>query len=150
MTRKKTGLTLMILIALGGCTSSQVEKTKVPLENDPRIKENVKQVCFVKNIRGWNTVDNDRNAVIVTMSNKEKYKLKVVGSCDPDLAIMHLAVIPRVGSGCFGRGDKLKTDGDLSKGFGSGCTIMAVNRWDPEALDKAENKPASSSDKEDN
>ena len=140
---RHTLLPLLLFTALlSACGATDNEQEKVSLDNDPRVGDKVSQVCFVSNIRGWKPVDNDRNSLVVTMSNRDEYKLKLSGSCDPNLAMMTTAIIPRGGSTCFQRGDKVKTDGDLSKGFGSGCTIMSVNKWDPDALIKQAEKEA--------
>ena len=133
---------IIISALLSACATKDNAREKVSLDNDPRIGDKVSQVCFVSNIRGWKPVDNDRNSVVVTMNNRNEYKLKLSGSCDPNLAMMSMAIIPRGGSNCFQRGDKVKTDGDLSKGFGSGCTIMSINKWDPDALSKQAEKEA--------
>ena len=146
----KSCIVLMLgLGMLAGCAAIQGQANKVPLDNDPRIGEKVSHVCFTRNINGWNSVDNDRNAVIISLNIREQYKLKLVGACDPDLAMMRAAFITRPGSSCLSRGDKVKTDGDLAAGRGTACTIMAINKWLPDALEKAGNKPESSSDTQD-
>lgn len=131
-------LTVVFALSLGACSSTEDDKVKVPLDNDPRIGETVSQVCFTRNIDSWKSVDNDRNALVVEMNNRQQYKLKLSGGCDPDLAMMRVAVITRSASSCFSRGDKIKTDGDLASGYGSACTIIAINQWNPSALDDQE------------
>ena len=133
---KKLNLTAVICAAfmLTACGSTENESAKIPLDNDPRIGEKVNRVCFVNSINGWAPVDNDRNAVLITMNNRERYKLKLIGACDPDLAMLRAAFITRPGSSCLSRGDKVKTDGDLGRGRGSACTIMSIHAWDPEAI----------------
>lgn len=150
MTIKSCVAVLLGLGVLAGCGSTEEQANKVPLENDPRIGEKVSQVCFARDIDGWNSVDNDRNAVIISLNRREKYKLKLVGACDPNLAMMRAAFITRPGSSCLSRGDKVKTDGDLGRGRGSGCTVMAINKWDPDALEKEERNPEASNEDENN
>ena len=117
---------------LAGCASATVEK--VPLDSDPRIGEKVSQVCFTRNIHSWDNVDNDRNAVILKMTNREAYKLKLSVGCDPDWAMSHIAVISRGGANCYSAGDRIVSDATRSQGYGSACTITRVNKWDAEAL----------------
>ena len=125
-------------VLLTGCATSQDDKAKIPLDSDPRVGEEVSQVCFVQNLDSWQNVDNDRRAVILKMINRETYKLKLSGSCDPDFAMTRLAVKTHGGSNCFSRGDIVKTDGDVSRGHGSGCVVMSIHKWDATAAGKTE------------
>ncbi len=127
---------VMVPMLLAGCATSQEDEAKIPLDSDPRVGEEVSQVCFVRNLDSWQNVDNDRRAVILKMNNRETFKLKLSGNCEPDWAMTHLAVVTPLESGCFSRGDKVKTDGDMSRGYGSGCTIMSIHKWDAEAVRK--------------
>lgn len=138
----KMNKSLMILAAmtplyLGGC-ASQEEKVLIPLDSDPRVGDEVRQVCFTRNIDSWNDVDNDRNAVVIRMNNRDYYKLSLSGGCDPQWAMSHLAVITRIGSNCYTRGDRVKTDGDSFRGYASACVITKINKWDPDAAKPAE------------
>ena len=135
MNIKKMLPVLPIVAMLSACGSTGDVADKIPLDNDPRIGDKVSQVCFVRNVRSWENVDNDRNALIIKMDNKKAYKVKVVGACDPELELMsiYLHIVPRGKSSCFQRGDKVMTDSDMSKGYGGGCTILSINKWDPEA-----------------
>jgi hypothetical protein len=129
---------VMLSALLAGCATSREDGAKIPLDSDPRVGEEVQQVCFVRNLDSWQNVDNDRRAVILKMNNRETFKLKLSGSCEPDLAMSRLAVKTRPGSSCFSRGDRVKTDGDLSRGYGSGCTIMSIHKWDAGAVRKTD------------
>src|SRR5210317_1935923 len=122
---------------LTGCATTQDDKAKIPLDSDPRVGEEVQQVCFVRDLDGWQNVDNDRKAVILRMRNRETFKLKLVGSCDPGFANLHLAVDTSPGTGCFSAGYKVKTGGEASRGYGL-CKITSIHRWDAMALSKTE------------
>ena len=126
---------------LAGCASTRGETAKTPLDSDPRVGEEVRQVCFTRNLDSWQNVDSDRRAVILKMNNRDTYKLKLGGGCDPEWAMLHLAIETRVGSSCFSRGDRIKTDGDTSRGYGTACTILGINRWNPDAVKPAEQQP---------
>ena len=128
----KITIWMVVLSALvTGCVSSQKDKVEIRLEGDPRVGEAVQQVCFTRNLDSWQNVDNDRNALILRMNNRERYKLKLSGGCDPDWAFTTIAIISRPGSGCLSRGDKLKTDRDM---YGMACTILGINKWNPDAV----------------
>lgn len=132
-----TTLLAVLPLYIAGCASTDNEVV-IPLDADPRIGEEVNQVCFTRSIDSWNDVDNDRNAVIIKMSNREYYKLKISGGCDPQWAMTTIAVISRGGSGCYSRGDRIKTDADPFRGYGSACVITAINKWYPEAVRQTE------------
>ena len=137
-----TTLLAVLPLYMAGCASTE-DKVVIPLDSDPRIGEEVQQACFTNSIDSWSDVDNDRNAVIIKMNNREYYKLKISGGCDPQWAMSTIAVISRGGSSCYSRGDRIKTDADPFRGYGSACVITAINKWHPEAIKQAEQKPES-------
>jgi len=132
---------MIISPVLFGCASAPDNRVEIPLDSDPRIGEEVTQVCLHHDLDSWNNVDNDRKAVIIKMKNRDTYKLILSGSCDPYWSDSRMAVIAGGGSNCFSRGDRIKTDGDLSQGRGSGCTISKIHKWNPDAVKQAEQQP---------
>ena len=139
MNKTLTILTILLPAYLAGCASQQ-EKVVIPLDDDPRIGEEVSQVCFAREVDSWGEVDNDRNAVLIRMNSREYYKLKISPGCDPQWAISTIAIIKRGGSNCYSRGDRVKTDADPFRGRGSACVITKINKWDPDAAKQAEQK----------
>ncbi|MCW8925602.1 MAG: DUF6491 family protein [Xanthomonadales bacterium] len=137
MNKTLTVLAVMLPLYISGC-ATQEEKVAISLDSDPRIGDEVKQVCFARNVDSWSDVDNDRNAVVLRMKNRDYYKLKLSGGCDPQWAMMNLALITRGGSNCYTRGDRVKTDGDAFRGYASACVITQINKWDPDAVKKAD------------
>jgi hypothetical protein len=131
-------LLFMVSALLTACATTQDDKAKIPLDSDPRVGEEVQLVCFVRDLDGWQNVDNDPKAVILRMNNRETFKLKLRGSCYPNFANLSLAVKTRSRSGCFSPGDKVKTDGDVSAGSGPGCTVTSIHKWDAKAVSKTE------------
>jgi hypothetical protein len=134
-------LAVLLPAYMAGC-ASQEEKVVIPLDNDPRVGEEVRQICFTRSIDSWSDVDNDRNAVILRMNVKDYYKLKISPGCDPQWAMSRIAVISRPGSGCLSRGDRIKTDADPFRGRGMACVITAINKWDPDAVKKTDQQAA--------
>ena len=128
---------IALATALGGCATSGDQPT-IPLDSDPRVGAEVPQVCFTNSISSWSDVDNDKNAVIIKVYNRDYYKLSVSGGCDPQWARSHIAIIRRGGSNCLIRGDRIKTDADPFRGYGSACIIRSINKWDPDAAKKTE------------
>lgn len=132
-------LPVMLPLLVAGCATRE-EKVVIPLDSDPRIGEEVNQVCFARTIDSWSDVDNDRNAVILKMHNRDYYKLKISPGCDPQWAMSTIAVISRGGSNCYSRGDRVKTDADAFRGFKTACLITGINKWNPEAVKKLDQK----------
>ena len=132
---------IMLPVLLAGCASALDDKVNIPLDSDPRIGAEVNRVCFTRSLDSWQNVDNDRNALILKMNNRATYKLKLSSGCDPDWAMTHIAVITRPGTSCFSRGDRIKTDADMSRGYGSACTILRINKWDPKAVSRTAQQP---------
>ena len=118
-------------LLLGCASSSEQAKTRFDKDNDPRVGEEVSQVCYARNISGWSNVDNDDNALIVNIRNKETYKVALIGGCNPDRAINKVAVITRGANGCMSAGDKLSTDSQLNKQ--ASCTIRGIYEWNADS-----------------
>ena len=135
------GLIIMSPLLFAGCASAPDNRVEIPLDSDPRIGEEVTQVCFYRNLDSWNSVDNDRKAVIIKMTNRDNFKLKLSGNCDPRWADLRMAVVSSDGSNCFTRGDRIKTDGDPFQGQGLGCAISKIHKWNPDAVKQAEQQP---------
>lgn len=128
----------IVLALLTGCATSQDGKATIPLVSDPRVGEEVLQVCFIRDLDGWQNVDNDRKAVILRMNNGETFKLKLKGGCHPNFADLNLAISTRSGSGCLSPGDKVKTEGDMSLGSTSGCIVTSIHKWDAKVVSKTD------------
>ena len=131
-------LLFMVSALLTGCAATQDDKAKIPLGSDPRVGEEVQQVCFIRDLDGWQNVDNDRKAVILRMNNGETFKLKLIGGCNPSIWDLSLAVRTNSASGCFSPGDMVKTDGDITRGYGSECKVTSIHKWDAQAVSKTE------------
>jgi Family of unknown function (DUF6491) len=119
-------------ILLAACTTPPA-KTAAELAEaakpDPRQGEEVRNICFTQQIRGWRALD--RKSVIVESGVHDEYKLALVGSCRPDDAFTSIGLISRVGGGsCLESGDKLVTDERYSMGS---CMIGNIYKWNKDA-----------------
>lgn len=130
---------LSIIGLLSGCAgSSEQAKSQYAIDNDPRVGEEVRQVCHTRSIRSWSNVDNDRDALLVHLNNNRTYKVSLIGACDPDWAMFEIAVITRTGSGCMSAGDRIVTDAQPERR--SSCSISRIYEWHEEV--KENNTPS--------
>ena len=136
---------LSLVALLTGCASSSEQaKSRYDKNHDPRVGEEVGQVCHTRSIRGWSNVDNDRDALLVHLNNNRTYKVSLIGACDPDWAMIEIAVITRTGLGCMGTGDRIVTDAQPERR--TSCSISRINEWHS---DIEENSTPSESDSDD-
>ena len=127
----KLSVLLSITAFVMGCASSSEQgQIQYDKNNDPRVGEQVRQICHSRSVSGWSSVDNDRNALLMHMGNNETYKVSLIGACDPDWAMMGIAVISRGGSSCISAGDKIVTDAQPKRR--SACSISRIYQWHDE------------------
>lgn len=105
-----------------------------PKKVDPRQGEEVNQVCFNRTMDSWSPIEGQNKALIVFDRRKEQYKLDLIGTCDPEFAMMRIATVSRGSSSCLSRGDKVITDADMDRH--DSCTIMGIYKWHPEKEEK--------------
>lgn len=123
-------LTFSIFVSACAVNPDNAEPKKV----DPRQGEAVNQVCFNRSMDSWSTIKGDNKALVVYDRHKKQYKLDLIGTCDPQFAMLRIATVSRTGSSCLSKGDKVITDADTD--IHDSCTIMGIYKWHPE---KAEN-----------
>jgi len=115
-----------------GCTTPAAQTPEQRAEAakpDPRQGEEVRNICFTQQIRGWRALD--RRSVIVESGVKDEYKLDLVGACQPDNAFTSIGLISRVGGGsCLESGDRLVTDERYGMGA---CSIRKIYKWNKDA-----------------
>lgn len=138
----KLFVNLSLVALLAGCASSDKQaEARFDKNNDPRVGEEVRQVCYTRSISGWSDVDNDRDALLVHLGNNRSYKVSLVGACDPDWAMIGIGVISRTGSGCMGTGDRIVTDAQPERR--SACSINRIYEWHADAGKEAKNTDSS-------
>ena len=133
---KKLLIGLMIIspVLFVGCASAPDNKVEIPLDSDPRVGEEVRGVCFAREMDGWQDVDNDRKAIILRMNNGETFKLKLLGGCNPAFANSDLAIIDSTKEGCFTPRDKVRTGSDPRLE----CIVTSIHKWDAKAVSETE------------
>lgn len=134
--------TVISMLVLSACSSTEQTQQKLSVDEDPRIGEEVKSVCSTRFIKGWQHVDNDKNALILNMPRNQSYKVSLIGTCDADWALSKIAIVSRTGSSCLYQGDKVFTDSNMN--IPSSCTVNKIELWHPEKLaplKSDENKP---------
>jgi hypothetical protein len=132
------GLIIVSPALFAGCAATPDKGLEIPPDSDPRVGEEVQLVCYVRDLDGWQNVENDGKAVILRMKNGDTFKLKLKGGCYPHFADLNLAIRTRSKSGCYSPGDKVKTDGDVTGSSGSECTVASIHKWDEKAVSKTE------------
>ena len=113
------------LLAAGCATPSSETASAMP---DPRQGEEVRNICFQSQIRGWQRLDN--RSVIVEVGVRDEYKLELVGTCQPDDAFINIGLISRGGGSCLNPGDRLITDARYGDGS---CSISRIYKWNKDA-----------------
>ncbi len=135
-TNPKFILAACATILFAGCTTPPAQ-TEAQLAEaakpDPRQGEEVRNICFTQQIRGWRSLD--RDSVVVEAGGRDEYKLDLVGGCQPDNAFTSIGLISRMGGGsCLEWGDKLVTDERYSSGA---CMIRKIYKWNKDAAKPA-------------
>ncbi|TRX53955.1 DUF6491 family protein [Thalassomonas sp. M1454] len=130
-------LSLFSLLLLSACATNTADQA--PQKPDPRQGEEVTQICFNRTMDSWSPIEGENKALVVFDRRKEQYKLDLIGTCDPDFAMLRIATISRGASNCLSKGDKVITDADMDRH--DNCTIMGIYKWHPEKAEKpAEDK----------
>lgn len=106
---------------------------------DPRLGEEVDQICFARNISGFRTIDGEDDAVLLERGVNDWYRASLAGACNWNQLrfAQSVAIDGRPGGGCVRRGDALvfsdSAFGDFSFPSATRCIIVEIRRWDPKA-----------------
>ena len=129
---KQILLAIVVTILVSACVTSGNDVSE-PKKVDPRQGEEVNQICFNRNMDGWSPLEGNNKAILVTDRRRDEYKLDLIGTCDPQWAMMRIATISRGNSSCLSRGDKIVTDADMN--MQDSCTIRRIYKWHPDKLE---------------
>ncbi|MFN0022327.1 MAG: DUF6491 family protein [Parvularculaceae bacterium] len=106
---------------------------------DPRLGEEVRQICFSRSISGFRTIDDEDDAILLERGVNDWYKTTLAGACNYNQLrfAQSVAIDQRPGGGCITRGDALvfsdSAFGDFSFPNATRCIITEIYRWDPKA-----------------
>lgn len=126
-------------VLASAASARETDKNKTP---DPRIGEEVSNICFLHSISGWNSIKGDDHAVLLEKGVNDWYRAEVTGPCrESDFrSAITIGVESHPAGGCLTRGDAIivKAPGDIRQR----CIITKINKWDEKAT------PSSESEKE--
>lgn len=111
---------------------------------DPRLGEEVDQICFSRNISNFRTIEDEDDAVLLERGVNDWYKTTLAGACNYSRLrfAQSVAIDERPRGGCIRRGDALvfsdSAFGDFSFPNATRCIIVEIHRWDPKAAAKDE------------
>jgi hypothetical protein len=126
VTRTRLSLAFAASVLAAGCATPTADTA--PATPDPRQGEEVRNICFQSQIRGWQRLDN--RSVIVEVGVRDEYRLELVGTCQPDDAFLNIGLVSRGGGSCLTPGDRLITDARYVDGF---CSISKIYKWNKDA-----------------
>lgn len=149
-----TALGLAAVLTLGACATSTEDEPRLrgvaQFEGDPRLGEEVRQVCFASSIDSFSSPT--RDTVVVEKSPTKSYLVEVFGACFNLDQAQTIALAAK--TGCLSKGDSLIVSDSAfglrdSSGLGpSRCTVKAIYDWDEKAAKKAEEMQAEEAEME--
>jgi hypothetical protein len=123
---------------LAACTSHPAGESKpkgvAQFAGDPRLGEEVRNVCFASTISGFHDATDD---TVVISKGRQDYLIEVYGNCFNLDQAQQLAVDST--TSCLGKGDHIITTDSIAgfhdkTGFGvQRCTIKSIHEWDSKA-----------------
>lgn len=132
-------LSLASLAACAASPTGDETDKKDPLD-DPRVGEEVRQLCFAGSINGFSEWDGD-NGLILRKGVNDRFLVTFIASCPPADNAMRVGVDPRSGS-CLRRGDRLIVSSTLFPDRNDTvfdtqrCTIGAIYQWNEDATEE--------------
>jgi len=129
---KTITLGVLAALALSACASGPSEprvRGIAQFEGDPRLGEEVNDVCFAASIDGFSM--NTRDTVLLH-EGRDRFLIEVSPGCrDLDFAE---AIALDTTLACLSRGDSIIVSSPSDGGFGpQRCMIREIRKWDPKA-----------------
>ncbi len=122
-------------VGLGAALISATGFAKEPegASADPRIGEEVRNICFGQSINGWRGVKGD-DVILLKRSVSDWYRVELAGACDYRVlrSAMAIGIDSRPAGGCVSRGDVIIVSD--SPGFDRRCVITRIQKWDEDAV----------------
>ncbi len=138
------GLSAMAALALFAAPlSASAEEPEKPkkefsAEGDPRLGEEVTNLCFTRSISGFKRYGKD--ALILRRSVKDRYLVTFSGICSNLRSVQAVKLASR--SSCLSRGDVILVSDSAfftdNTGFGiERCMIKRIYQWNEDAIEEA-------------
>lgn len=111
-------------------------------EDDPRLGEEVRRMCFSRNVSGFG--ETTRRTIVLRARVNEYYLVETFGFCR-DLDWAQSIALDSFGP-CLTRGDTIHTSdsvfaSDRRHGLANQCRVRAIYDWDPDAQSEDESDP---------
>lgn len=141
MTTKAFLFAATAALAAAACATQATDDTSADgdpaalAKADPRIGPEVNRICFQRSINGWRTIDGDNDAIILTRSVRDDYRVEYTGPCRAsDFRFAEtIGIVGRPAGGCLTRGDRLLVEGPGD--FVNRCLITQINEWNRDAAE---------------
>lgn len=124
-----------LIAALAATTADAGE----PAKPDPRLGEEVNQICFARSIDGWRTLKGVDDVVLLERGVNDWYYVELIGMCSESQLrfAQSVAIVSRPAGGCVTTGDTLvfsdsafSNDRPIER---NRCTIRRIYKWDEKA-----------------
>ena len=105
---------------------------------DPRIGEEVRQICFARSIDGWRHPKGLGKAVLLEKGVNDWFLVEVSGPCrSSDFRFAEsIGIDTRPAGGCLSRGDRILVRG--AGNFVNRCIVTRIYEWDDDAVEDDE------------
>lgn len=100
---------------------------------DPRIGDEVHEICFVRNINGWKALNDVDNVVLLDRNVNDWHYVELQGYCPSRIfrSAEFIGIESRPSGGCLTRGDVI-----IVRDFGhftNRCFVRKISKWDGKA-----------------
>ncbi len=131
---------LMAAAGLGAVLlgAAAVAKSPEGASADPRMGDEVRNICFGQNINGWAAVKGEDDVVLLKRSVNDWYRVELAGACDYRLlrSAFSIGIDSRPAGGCVSRGDVIIVRDQ--PGFDRRCVITKIYQWDKDGVAEEE------------
>lgn len=109
---------------------------------DPRIGEEVHEICFVRNINGWKALKGVDNVVLLDRNVNDWHYVELQGYCPSRIfrQAEFIGIESRPSGGCLTRGDVIIVR-DVGH-FTNRCFVAKISKWDDRARAPREDEQA--------
>lgn len=109
---------------------------------DPRIGEEVSQICFVRSIDNWRGIKGEDDVILLEKGVNDWYRVELFGFCNSfDIRTADFIALDTFGaSSCLSRGDTIILKEFGGSGFDDRCRISRIYEWNEDAEAEAAEK----------